>query len=650
MSGFAGMINLDARPVEPSLLESVMDTLAHRGSDGCGFWIGGAAGLGHQALWTTPEASLEALPMEFGGQFVITGDVRLDNREDLLSALGEPSRLSMAAPDGALLAAAYEKWGEDCVEHLLGDFAFAIWDRRARKLFCARDHMGVKPFYYALLPGRRFAFGSEIKTVLSVPGISDAVNEQRIADAFVHLINDPAATYYSQVMRLPAAHCLSLTATVSTRRYWRLNPERELRLKSDQEYAEGFREHFQRAVHCRLRSSHPVGSMLSGGLDSSAVSCVARDWLKARGQPKLQTFSAVFDEVTECDERPYIHTVLEQGHCESNFIVADSLSPLGDAEQIMGHVDEPVSAGNLYVGWNAFRKARQLGVRVVLDGFDGDTTVSHGIARLLELARARRWLKLASELQQGAANFPDDFWPVAWWNWFAKFNPAGKRVDRLWSGVMRRLPVSRAPALTAWNLIDLLNPDVVRRFELRQLEQQPPPPVRCERDRHFQLLEREIMSKNMELLAHTSAAFNVEVRFPFMDVRLIEYCLSLPSDQKMRGRYTRLVMRNGMAGILPKQIQWRPGKSNLGPSFEKGLLKFERDRVRTIIQSEASQLAAYVNLKRAEECLARFQRGAAGENDAIAVWTTVGLALWLRSRRAIVEPFYPEKKGGEIKL
>jgi asparagine synthase (glutamine-hydrolysing) len=540
--------------------------------------------------------------------------------------------------------AAYDKWGEDCVEHFLGDFAFAIWDPRSRKLFCARDHMGVKPFYYAFMPGRLFVFATEIKAVLSVPGIAHTVNERCVADAYVHLINDPASTYYSQVSRLPAAHSLTLTRALSMRRYWRLNPERELRLNSDQEYAEGFRNLFSQAVRCRMRSSHPIGSMLSGGLDSSAVSCVARDWLKAQGKPKLHTFSAVFDEISQCDERPYIQTVLDQGHCESNFMVLDRVSPLSDAASVIWHLDEPFWAANLYLNWNAYRRAEEVGVRVVLDGFDGDTTVSHGYGRLGELAASRRWWELATELRSGSKNLGVDSWLDCWFNWFCKFHPAAHRARRTWRGAKRRLNRLGSSKTPALDRIDVLNPDLARRLGLQEIAQKPAARYKNERDRHFQWLEREIMTKLVELLDHTSAAFNVEVRLPFMDVRLIEYCLSLPSDQKLRGGLTRRVMRNGLAGVLPDKIQQRNGKSLLGASFENGLLKFERDNLEKIILHEADRLAVFVNLDRVKECLARFRRGALNEIDATVIFTTANLAQWLRSRHTEAKPFMLQRK------
>ena len=644
MSAIAGIVNLDGRPVEALLIESMVDSLAHCGSDGRGVWTGASAALGHQALWTTPEASLGRLPREVAGRFVITADVRLDNRDDLLASLRGEGCISSSSPDCALVVAAYEKWGENCVEHFLGDFAFALWDIPKRKLFCARDHMGVRPFYYAFMPGQRFVFGTEIKAVLAVPGVPDTLNEQRIADGFAHVFNDHTTTYYSHVSRLQAAHCLTLNASVTMRRYWRLDPDRELRLNSDQEYADTFRGLFSQAVQCRLRSSHPIGSMLSGGLDSSAVACVARNWLRANGKPKLQTFSGVFDEVKQCDERPYIETVLEQGHCEPNFIVCDSLSPFSDADSITRHLDEPHSAGNMYLNWHAYRKAQEAGVRVILDGFDGDTTVSHGLARLAELAEAGKWRALATELRGSRESLNLDSWLDCWCSWFSRYNSAARSACRVWRGAARRLRPSKPNSLPSWDRINLLNPDLVKKLGLREIAREPRAPIKNERDRHFRLLERAIMPKLMELLNHSSAAFNVEVRFPFMDIRLIEYCLALPSDQKLRAGCTRFVMHNAMAGVLPDKIRQRAGKSNLAPSFEKGLVKFERDNFAAIILEDAGRLSAFVDLARIKSCLDSFQSGDASENEMNALWATAGLALWLRQRAPVSNNLSQKRK------
>jgi len=326
---------------------------------------------------------------------VLTADARLDNRDELCSLLPAPCGFT----DAELILAAYERWAERCPEHLLGDFAFAIWDARRQIVFCARDHFGVKPFYYHHRPGRLFALASEIKGLLALPDVPRRLNETRVADYLVPLLEDKVITFYEDIVRLPPAHRMMVTReAVRIERYWALDPEREIHLKSDAEYAAAFREIFTEAVRCRLRSAFPVGSMLSGGLDSSSIVCVARKLLAEEGRGPLHTFSAVFDEVPEADERPYINAVVARNRVAPHIVRGDQLSPLDDLDRMLAMQDEPFYAPNLFLHWGLYQAACAAAVRVILDGLDGDTTVSHGIGYLRELAGSGHWLRLAREV------------------------------------------------------------------------------------------------------------------------------------------------------------------------------------------------------------------------------------------------------------
>ncbi|HZU76753.1 MAG TPA: asparagine synthetase B, partial [Dehalococcoidia bacterium] len=217
MSALAGIVRLDGQPAAPTDLAAMMQALDHRGPDGRGVWHEGATGLGHQLLRATPEPVPETLPLSArSGRCVITADARLDNRDELIAALGLGGCPDDALTDADLLLAAYERWGEACPEELLGDFAFAIWDRRAQTLFCARDHFGVKPFYFLHLAGRLFAFASEVPALLRLHELPRRLNESRIAD-FLAGLDDPTSTCYCDIVRLPPAHALTLTSDGSLR-------------------------------------------------------------------------------------------------------------------------------------------------------------------------------------------------------------------------------------------------------------------------------------------------------------------------------------------------------------------------------------------------------------------------------------------------
>src|SRR5881296_79829 len=223
MSAIVGIYFLDGRVVDGAALQSMVEQLAHRGPDGSGVWSEKEVGLGHRMLWTTPESLLEKFPLvNAAGDLVLTADARIDNRDELLAALGLESPPIQGISDGQLILRAYERWGERCPDRLLGDFAFAVWDRREQVLFCARDHFGVKPFYY-YRADRLFAFASEIKALLCLPEAPRRLNEVRVADYLDGglLLGDKAGTFYQDILRLPPGHSLTIGPDrVQLRAYW----------------------------------------------------------------------------------------------------------------------------------------------------------------------------------------------------------------------------------------------------------------------------------------------------------------------------------------------------------------------------------------------------------------------------------------------
>ncbi|MGH7721169.1 MAG: lasso peptide isopeptide bond-forming cyclase, partial [Gemmatimonadaceae bacterium] len=445
MGGIAGVWYLDGRPTTREIAGRLEEAVRHRGPDAGGSWAGEEVALAQRLLWTTPQSLSEHGPhASTEGRVVLCADLRIDNRGELLDACGVRGPERAAIGDVELLLMAYTLWGSRCPERLIGDFAFAVWDARRELLFCARDHVGVKPFFYHHAPGRVFAFASESKGVLAVHEVPRRLNEARLIDYIERSFDDKTATFYADILRLPPGHSLTVTRDgVRTSPYWSLDPTKELRLGA-KEYAPAFRELFVEAVRCRLRSAFPVGGMLSGGLDSSSIVCVARN-LAAAEEPKipLHSFSAVFDETPECDERPYIETVTAVGGLQSHFIRADQVGPMDDLDRILWEQDEPFFAPNLFMHRALYAAARTAGVRVLLDGFDGDTAVSHGAKYLTELGAGGRWLTLG--------------WEIAWLAWRSGRSPSSlvrkhvlspltpARIRRYVRGARPRRAPGRAP-------------------------------------------------------------------------------------------------------------------------------------------------------------------------------------------------------------
>ena len=264
-------------------------------------------GLGHTLLRTTFESESERQPCSLDGQVWITADARIDGRADLIKQLAARGcAVPKNSPDVELILHAYQVWGEDCLSHLLGDFAFAIWDGPRRRLLCARDHLGVKPFYYADT-GRTLVFSNTLNCVRQHPDVSDRLNDLAIADFLLFDFNqDPATTSFADIRRLPPAHYLTWEDDgLKVRRYWTLPKKGPVRYPRQRDYVEHFKELLGEAVSDRLRTDQ-VGMMMSGGLDSSLVAASAKRILAQKAAPfDLRAHTCVYDHLIPDTERYY---------------------------------------------------------------------------------------------------------------------------------------------------------------------------------------------------------------------------------------------------------------------------------------------------------------------------------------------------------
>lgn len=568
MSGIGGVVHLDGRPAEPAELVGLSARLALRGPDGGGLWHAGPVALVQHVLWTTPESLAEREPLASpDGALIIAADARLDNRAELCRAL---DLRDDGQPDSVLILAAYARWGEAAPERLLGDFAFAVWDAREQRLFCARDAMGVRPFFYHQ-SARCLAWASDLKALLALPGVPCRVNEPRLAD-FLTGGHDLASTFYADIMRLPPAHTLSVSAhgeqPARLRRYWDLAAPRDTRLPSDAAYAEAFRELLTASVRARVRSAYPVGSMLSGGLDSTSVVCLARGLLDSRtAGGRLHSFSLLFDAAPASDERGYMAPAVEAGGLEHHTILADEVTPLSHLETLLDIAGEPYHHMGLPLHWLADAAARQAGVRVLLDGNFGDAVVTHGNMRLAEMAHHGQWRALARELAGLTTGWRRRTRSAFYIAWLAAFKPLLPVFGRQ---AWRELRRWRDPRRPAWAFQSIIAPAFAQSMT-GQAALQASLLRRAQRYRTTRAENQSSVSRlqaQPELYNRLATCCGLELRHPFLDRRLVEFCLGLPAEQRLRDGWGRIIQRNAMAGILPEAIRWRRDKST--PIYSMG--------------------------------------------------------------------------------
>ncbi|EGJ30459.1 MULTISPECIES: lasso peptide isopeptide bond-forming cyclase [Moorena] len=665
MSGIVGIFDLDGCAVKQTDLSQMLDTLAHRGTDAANVWCEGEVGFGHRMLWTTPESLLEVQPLvDSERNCILTADARIDNRDELITTLELAEQEPEKITDSDLILAAYHRWGKDCPQYLLGDFAFAIWDQSQQQLFCARDHLGVKPFYYYYQAEKAFLFASEMKALFCLPQIPQRINEVRIADFIMLMLEDKVITTYENVFRLPPAHSLIINQTeLRTWSYWSLDPSKELHLESDQAYADAFREIFTEAVRCRLRSAFPIGSQLSGGLDSSSITCVARDLLAETKKPPLHTFSCVFDTLKQCDERSFIEAVLNQGEFIPHFIAGDQIGPLSDIDQIFEYEDEAFPGPNYYFPWRLTQIAKKQGVRILLDGHDGDNIVSHGIYRLTELASQGKWAVFAQETKTLAHNFGTSASTLVEIHGIPTLRKLAKQFGWLEfieaiQQIHRHIGLSRKQLLVQHGLRPIV-PDLIKKWVRRYQPFQvsgnkstplinqefaeriglqerlkhwstPPYTPLTVRKNQFQALNAGVFTLVLEQIDRCAAAAGIEARHPFMDKRLIEFCLALPSEQKLRQGWSRMVMRRALRGSLPEVIQWRGGKGDLSDNFVHGLLEFNRAQLEGIMGTPLESINNYVNTNTVQKT---YQKLISAKNltsqEKMTIWLGASLTLAL---------------------
>jgi len=626
VSAIVGLYRLDTRPVDREHVQGMVERLGHRGPDGSGVWTDGSVGFGHRMLWTTPESLQERLPFYDPSRgLAITADARLDNREELMATLDVADR---AIPDSSLILLAYDRWGEACSERLLGDFAFVLWDARRGVLFSARDHLGVKPFFYYHQPGRLFACASEIKALFCLPEIPRRLNELRVADYLLANLEDKTITFYRDIVRLPPGHRMIVDGgRIFIQSYWALDPERTLKPQTDEEYAQAFREIFIDAVRVRMRAAFPAGTLLSGGLDSSSITCVARLLAKESHAGPLPTFSAIFDETPSCDERPFIQAVLDQnglGEIEAHLVRADLLSPMTDLDAMFWHEDGPFFGPNLYMHWGLYGAARRHGVRVLLDGLEGDVTVSHGEDRLTELTRSWQWGTLARELFAIARHGGRG------WRRALRHCVVGPIIPH---PIRRVVRILKGGGLDGMGAGSILRQDFSRRLGLadrqRAMANARGNWSHTNREDHYRRLNHGVIPLIHEVADMAAAPFCIEPRYPFADRRLVEFCLALPPAQKRCQGWGRIVLRRAMAGVLPEAIRWRREKSNLSGNFNSRLLAGDHSLLEEILIRFPDTIAPYVKLETLGQIHERFCAEPNSPN-AMTVWKAASLGLWLR--------------------
>lgn len=625
MSAITGIFLRNGDQVDYKSIQKMNDRLSHRGPDGSGVFVDGPVALGQQMLHTTPESLNEKLPFEDESSgLVITADARIDNRDELAPLLGLEN--SVKEPDSLVILKAYQKWGEKCPEKLLGDFAFAIWDPAKEVLFCARDHMGLKPFFY-YLSDDAFYFATEIKAILTLFDVPNKINKLKVA---FYLINsrkwDNEFTFYEDIFRLLGANSIKIEDQIHhINKYWELDPDLRIKMDSEEEYINAFREIFREAVNCRLRSAFPVGVRLSGGLDSTSVVCMAKKILNEKDPhfTHIETYSYVTDDVPQINERHYIEKTVGTGQIQPTYIDVSKISPFEEINTVFQYQDQPFFTPQMSMMRTLNKKINENKIRICLDGEGGDHISAIGPSYFKELLLLFRWGVMIKEITGLSKRTNQKF-----------LNIILNQVFLFFPNKMREI------ILNIWgnNNYDyvsnhILNKDFIKKLngknDFKNLKNRPSEGTETTRKYHYNALTRTSVTSIYETINVADAEFSLERRSPFFDKRLVEFCYAVPNEIKFKNGWNRYLHRAAMNGIIPEEIRCQPFKQGLPPISRRNLLFFGKDYLDEIISIDNKILGEYVDLDVISEIYQKYKLGSRG-NEVLFLWFCANLYFWLQ--------------------
>lgn len=603
MCGIAGVFNSRGQ-LNPHDLKRMTDAIAHRGPDGEGHWMNAEStiGLGHRRLAIIDLSDAGSQPMtSLGGRYTIVFNGEIYNYVELKEELIKKGYSFHSHSDTEVLLNLFIEKGDRCLSYLDGMFAFAIWDNVEKKLFCARDRFGEKPFYYHFIPGKLFVFASEIKAIKAY-GVPLSFHPHRIGWYLndIYALSNPLKqeeTFYRQVQKLEAGYSLTIDSelTLRKKKYWDIDINHIDLSISFNEAKEHFKHLFHQSVQLRLRSDVPIGTSLSGGLDSSSVVCVISEMLRSSGGTQ-KTFSARFKNYDK-DEGKFIEEVIRGKQLQAFYTWPEADHLLNQFEQFMYHQEEPVGTANQFSQWEVMKLARQEQVTVLLDGQGADEIVtgySHYFDTYFHELHTFYPDRFDKELHAYIENINPGYEFVLYKQKEAKTLSSRTKslIYPLYKKIVKPvLPIKK-------NYSGLMDPD-----------------YGLEANRHGDYfyfdytkgLNRGLYNdakngKLEDLLRYgdkNSMAHSREVRLPFLSHKLAEFVFSLPPWFKIHDGWSKYILRESMKELLPEKIAWRKDKIGYQTPQERWLIK---DRIKERLQESVKVLeeAGILNKKRKE--------------------------------------------------
>lgn len=555
---------------------------------------------------------------------LLISDSRLDNSDELINLLQLKHK---PISDDELILKSFVKWGDNCVNYLIGDFAFVIWDSYKKKLFCARDHFGVKPLFY-YVDNNVICFASEIKSILSQGDLNFKVDDDFIADHLSIIKSEKNKTTFSKIKKIPPGTTLKyVSGKLEIEEYWKLKPQKTISL-NENEIIKKFKDLFISAVKCRIDNNLKVGAELSGGIDSSSITAIASQFCE------LTTFSHILPDqfigkiYPFKDEKEYIHNLTDFCSIKNKNLITSETGILDALIENLHDFHYLSQQSYSTFSDHLYKKANEKNVTILLSGFGGDEVVtSSGFGYLNEVAHSKKWKELKFELKNRnlkeyeflkyftKVNFPT----------FYKYLRKIRKHKPWWFEKYKHLA---------------LNQDFSEHMQIKNkfYDQYNDQEFTSLQQKNINRITHTYVSHRLEYSAIAARKLGIEYRYPLLDKRLIEFYLSIPGYLKSKSGIKRYPIREAMKGILPETIRLRNDKS--GATIPTVFMRFTKDKhkIENIILKAKSnkKITKYIDIVKYEKWFKRNLQGDSIINPG-AFYNYLKLILFIEQNPSLFE-------------
>ncbi|MDN3511636.1 MAG: asparagine synthase (glutamine-hydrolyzing) [Candidatus Jettenia sp.] len=594
MCGISGIINKEEYSVPLEKIKNMNDLIIHRGPDDEGYYFGKNFSFGHRRLAILDLSKDGHQPMDYSGRYIITYNGEVYNYLEIKEELIKDGYTFKSRTDTEVVLASYDKWGFDCVNRFNGMWAFALYDKERKIIFCSRDRFGVKPFYYTEIDNK-FAFGSEIKQLLLYYP-QKYVNKNVLIEYIVLGLEEHTnETFFENIFKLEQSHNLIYdlkTHTYEIKRYYAIKVDGGISRLSEKESVNLYKQELERSIRLRLRSDVKVGTCLSGGLDSSSIATIAS---KIYSENSNQNFNAITAKSIEKegDETYYANLVVKNAGLHGHIVQPTTEDFMKNIDEVIYSQEEPFGGPSIFMQYFVMKKAKELGCKVMLDGQGGDETLvgyelyySDYLSSLLLNIKLSKFLETLKNLKNFKTTKVDIFKGIVSVMLYNKILLL-KRIFGMRNPIYKLQPDSKRFN----HIYTYLN---FKNFQKREI--------------FVRFLPHLLRYEDKNSMRHS-----IETRLPFIDYKSVECAISINEDYKVKKGYLKYILRKAVEPILPHEVVWRTNKFGFEAPTNTWLSIYKQNILQEIKDSKIVNNVINLNLI---------------ELDNVLLWRLFNVARW----------------------